>query len=175
MPIGSPPINPLRRVPTLVLENGEALLESGAILDYLDELAGAERALIAERGPERRRALWVCALATGLADKAVSLFYERAFHPQISPTWVDRCRAQIGDVLQVLETGRAAAPGSYWFGETSAMPTSPLPAPCALPARRIPTSSTSARTPRWPATRQDARRCRCSRRSASALSHPRAE
>ena len=112
------PINPLRRVPTLVLEDGEALLESGAILDYLDELAGAERALIAERGPERRRALRVCALATGLADKAVSLFYERAFHPQISQTWVDRCRAQIGDVLQVLETGRAAAPGSYWFGET---------------------------------------------------------
>ena len=118
MPIGSRQSNPLRRVPTLVLENGEALLESGAILDYLDELAGAERALIAERGPERRRALRVCALATGLADKAVSLFYERAFHPQISPTWVDRCRAQIGDVLQVLETGRAAAPGSYWFGET---------------------------------------------------------
>src|SRR3954468_6964251 len=46
------PFNPLRRVPTLVLENGEALLESGVILDHLDELAGQERALIAERGPE---------------------------------------------------------------------------------------------------------------------------
>ena len=31
------PFNPLRRVPTLVLDDGEALIESGAILDYLDE------------------------------------------------------------------------------------------------------------------------------------------
>jgi glutathione S-transferase len=33
------PHNPLRRVPTLVLDDGEALIESTAILDYLDELA----------------------------------------------------------------------------------------------------------------------------------------
>ena len=34
------PYNPLRRVPTLVLDNGEALIESAVILDYLDELVG---------------------------------------------------------------------------------------------------------------------------------------
>jgi glutathione S-transferase len=32
------PFNPLRRVPTLLLDGGEALIESTAILDYLDEL-----------------------------------------------------------------------------------------------------------------------------------------
>src|SRR6202521_2138047 len=69
------PYNPLRRVPTLVLDGGEALIESAAILDYLDELVGAEKAMIAARGPERRHALKICALATGLADKAVSLVY----------------------------------------------------------------------------------------------------
>src|SRR5215212_7367742 len=110
------PFNPLRRVPTLGLEDGEALLESGAMLDHLDELAGPERALIAERGPERRRALRVCALGTGLADKAVSLFYERAFHPQTSQAWIDRCRGQIGNVLDVLERERAASATPYWFG-----------------------------------------------------------
>jgi glutathione S-transferase len=31
------PYNPLRRVPTLVLDDGEALIDSTAILDYLDE------------------------------------------------------------------------------------------------------------------------------------------
>src|SRR6267378_6776639 len=71
------PYNPLRRVPTLVREDGEALIESTAILDYLDELVGLEKAMIAARGPERRRGLKICALATGLGDKAVSLLYER--------------------------------------------------------------------------------------------------
>src|SRR5258705_7031620 len=71
------PYNPLRRVPTLVLDDGEALIESTAILDYLDELAGAQDAMIAENGLERRRDLRICALATGLGDKAVSLLYER--------------------------------------------------------------------------------------------------
>ena len=113
--------NPLRRVPTLVLDDGEALIESGAILDYLDELArdgstGPSRALIAESGPDRRRALKVCALATGLADKAVSLIYERVLHSQTSDAWIARCTAQIGAVLDVLEQDRADRPGPWWFG-----------------------------------------------------------
>lgn len=111
------PYNPLRRVPTLVLDDGEALLESFVILDHLDELAGPERALIAREGPARRRALRICALGTGLADKGVALFYERALHPQTSQAWIDRCTAQIGEVLAVLERERAAATGTWWFGE----------------------------------------------------------
>src|SRR5690349_19204515 len=69
------PYNPLRRVPTLVLDNGEALIESFAILDHLDELAGEAKAMIAPSGAERRRQLRLCALATGFGDKAVSLVY----------------------------------------------------------------------------------------------------
>src|SRR5437868_6353465 len=38
--------NPLRRVPTLVADDGGSLVESGAILDWLDEQAGRDRALI---------------------------------------------------------------------------------------------------------------------------------
>ena len=49
------PFNPLRRVPTLVLDGGEALIDSTAILDALDELAGPEIAMMAARGPERRQ------------------------------------------------------------------------------------------------------------------------
>jgi glutathione S-transferase len=112
------PYNPLRRVPTLVLDDGEVLIESGAILDYLDDLVSPSRALIAEGGEARRRALKVCALATGLADKAVILFYERVLHPTASERWVARCQAQIADVLIVLEASRAGAPTRYWLGET---------------------------------------------------------
>jgi glutathione S-transferase len=112
------PHNPLRRVPTLVLDGGEALIESTAILDYLDELVGPERAMIARSGPERRHALKLCALATGLGDKAVSLVYERVLRrDHQSKIWVERCEAQIGGVLEVLEKERAAIASLYWFGE----------------------------------------------------------
>jgi glutathione S-transferase len=111
------PYNPLRRVPTLVLDHGEALIESTAILDYLDELVGPEKAVIAERGPERRHALKICALATGLADKAVSLLYERVLRSDQSKIWVERCEAQIRDVLEVLEKERAGIATPFWFGQ----------------------------------------------------------
>jgi glutathione S-transferase len=111
------PFNPLRRVPTLVFEDGEALIESTAILDYLDELAGSDQAMIASHGPERRQALRICALATGLADKAVSLVYERVLRKEPSKIWVERCEAQISGVLDVLENERAAITSPFWFGE----------------------------------------------------------
>jgi len=110
------PFNPLRRVPTLVLDDGEVLVESAAILDYLDELAGP-KAMIAESGAERRAALKVCALASGLADKAVSLLYERVLRDQRSEVWIVRCNAQIGGVLDALERDREGRATSYWFGK----------------------------------------------------------
>lgn len=109
--------NPLRRVPTLLLDDGECLIESFAILDWLDQVVGPERALLPAAGAARRRGLQVCALATGMADKAVSLFYERLLHPEASAKWVDRCRAQIGGVLARLELDRAKHPGKRWFGD----------------------------------------------------------
>jgi glutathione S-transferase len=111
------PYNPLRRVPTLVLDGGVALIESTAILDYLDEVAGPEKAMIAARGPERRRGLKICALASGLGDKGVSLLYERVLRKDQSKIWVERCHAQIGGVLDVLEKERAGIATPYWFGE----------------------------------------------------------
>src|ERR1700719_9193 len=85
------PHNPLRRVPTLVMDDGEALIESMAILDYLDELVGPDKAMMAPRGPQRRHALKICALATGLGDKSVSLVYERVLRKDASKLWVERC------------------------------------------------------------------------------------
>jgi glutathione S-transferase len=111
------PYNPLMRVPTLVLDNGEVLIESHIILDYLDSLVPAQRAMFPAREPERHRALKIAALATGLADKAVSLFYERRLHKEVSDIWVDRCRSQISTVLAVLEADRGERPATYWFGD----------------------------------------------------------
>ena len=108
--------NPLRRVPTLVLASGEVLIESTAILDYLDEWVGPGKAMIPARGPERRHVLKICALATGLGDKAVSLVYERVLRKDASKIWVERCEAQIGGVLDVLEKERARIASPFWFG-----------------------------------------------------------
>lgn len=111
------PYNPLHRVPTLVLESGEALIESAAILDHLDELVGPERAMLPRWGEARRRQLWLCALATGLGDKAVSLVYERALRKEQLQLWVKRCEAQISSVLGVLEKEREARETPYFFGK----------------------------------------------------------
>jgi glutathione S-transferase len=110
--------NPLRRVPTLVLDDGEVLIESGAILDYLDETVGPAKALIPDSGRARRQALKICSLGTGLGDKAVALFYERVLHKETSETWVNRCRMQMNSVLKALEDERSKRATSYWFGET---------------------------------------------------------
>ena len=62
------PYNPLTRVPTLVLDDGEVLIESHCILDHLDTLVAPERAMFPGTEPERRRVRMVAALATCLAD-----------------------------------------------------------------------------------------------------------
>ena len=110
------PFNPLVRVPTLVLGNGDVLIESHIILDHLDSLVPAEQRMFPGAEPARHQALKVSSLAMGLADKAVSLFYEKRLHDVTSDIWVDRCRGQIGGVVQALETDRAKRTGPYWFG-----------------------------------------------------------
>ena len=44
-------INPLGRIPSLVLDDGEVLIDSAAILDWLDQTVGPERALLPPPGP----------------------------------------------------------------------------------------------------------------------------
>ncbi|BCG78434.1 glutathione S-transferase [Mesorhizobium sp. 113-3-3] len=111
------PYNPLTRVPTLVLDNGEVLIESHLMLDYLDGLVPADHRMFPVSEPARHQALKVSALATGLGDKAVSLFYEKRLHEKVSDAWASRCRTQIETVLAALETERAGRSTPYWFGE----------------------------------------------------------
>lgn len=108
-------LNPLMRVPTFILDDGFVLTDSHMILDYLDSLV--ETPMFPRVEPARHRALNVATLATGLAEKAVSLFYERVMHRETSATWEARCAGQIGSVLVALEADRAARPGPWWFGD----------------------------------------------------------
>jgi glutathione S-transferase len=98
-------INPIVRIPSLVLDDGEVLIDSGAILDHLDEVVGANRALIPRAGVERRRVLQFLAVATGTTDKAGAVVYERHFHkPEaVNEEWVARLTGQFMGGMTFLE------------------------------------------------------------------------
>jgi glutathione S-transferase len=106
--------NPLMRVPALVLEDGCVLADSHLILDHIDALV--EAPLFPRHEPARHRALRVAGLACGVADKAVSLFYEQRLHALPSPVWEQRCRDQIAAGLAALEAERAGQATPFWFG-----------------------------------------------------------
>ncbi len=103
-------INPLGRVPALILDDGEVLIESGAMLDHLDEIAGAARALLPPSGTARRAQLRTIALATGGMEKAVSIVYERVLRPEDKrhAPWLERCQTQLAGGLAALEAQPAS-------------------------------------------------------------------
>ena len=111
------PYNPLTRVPTLVLDNGEVLIDSHIILDYLDSLVPAEMRMFPVAEPARHQALKIATLGTGMSEKAVSLFYEKVLHKEASEVWTRRCGVQISGTLAALEPDRAARKTDYWFGD----------------------------------------------------------
>jgi glutathione S-transferase len=106
-------ISPLMRVPVLVLDSGEALVDSVTILDHLDAVAG-DAALLPRTGAARRAALRHLALVLGVADKGVALFYERLMHDVVADAWEARLRSQVTATLAVLDQSLQGA----WFGDT---------------------------------------------------------
>jgi glutathione S-transferase len=109
--------NPLGRVPTLVTDDGEKLMESSAILDYLDELVGPERALLPRAGAERRKALNLMAMATGAAEKGVLQVYEGVFRPESKrhQPWLDRCRLQMNSSLSAVDRYLGERGAAQWL------------------------------------------------------------
>ena len=97
--------NPLGRIPALVLDSGEVLVDSAAIIDHLDEVYGRERALTPSAGPERRAVLKVAAMMMGACDKLLAGAYERNRKPvkkQHQP-WIDDCFAQATHALKAVD------------------------------------------------------------------------
>ncbi len=98
--------NPLGRIPSLVLDSGEVLIDSAAILDHIDETVGPGRALIPRAGAARRACLRRIVLATGAIDKAGGgVVYERLLRPARYrwPDWIERCRIQAVTALAALD------------------------------------------------------------------------
>jgi glutathione S-transferase len=111
--------NPLGRVPTLVRSDGDALIDSAAILDFLDDSAGEARALLPRSGEERRAALRLMAIAVGAAEKGVLQIYETVFRPEHKrhEDWVARCRTQMHGALAELERASRARTAEWLIGD----------------------------------------------------------
>ncbi|HEY5956732.1 MAG TPA: glutathione S-transferase family protein [Polyangiaceae bacterium] len=116
--------NPLRRVPTLVEDDGSVLTESFVCLEYLDERMAvahgekSERLLLPRSGRRRLEGLRICALCTGVCDKAVSLAYEREIRESRSAVWTERCTKQVFETLECLESERQKRTEQFLLGST---------------------------------------------------------
>jgi len=101
-------VNPLGKVPCLVLDDGTALYDSRVIAEYLDGLVGGG-GLFPPAGSARWTALRRQALGDGMMDAGVAMRYERAVRPaerQFSE-WID---GQLVKIRQALDTLEQEAP-----------------------------------------------------------------
>ncbi len=99
-------LNPLLKVPMLVLDNGEHLIDSTFILDYLDARAPAEKRLVPISGEARQAVQQRCAIALIATEKAIQAYYEITLRPaefSYQP-WIARCTSQMHEAFAMLES-----------------------------------------------------------------------
>lgn len=98
-------INPVVKAPTLVLDDGEVLMDSTLIIDYLEALAGPGKSLMPGDLKQRLRALRLIGMGLAACEKSVQLYYERNLRPadiQYQP-WVERVEGQLAAAYSSLE------------------------------------------------------------------------
>ena len=94
--------NPLRKIPTLVLDDGTAIYDSHVICAYFDKI-GTGPALILSNVEERARHLTIAAMADGILDAAFSTVMElRRPAENRSEYWIDRWTSNIERALTAL-------------------------------------------------------------------------
>lgn len=104
--------NPLAKIPTLVLESGEALFDSPVICDFLNALGQGD--LLAASGPARWAALRLEALADGICDAAVWRRGESA--RATGDQHADAISKQTALMRRALDHLESAPPSSSAFG-----------------------------------------------------------
>ncbi len=110
--------NPLSKIPTLVLDHGEAIFGSQTICEYLDAQAGGGR-LLPQAGAARWTALTWQALGDGLLDLLILWRNEREKpESRQTPEWLSAFAQKAAATLDRLESiaGELAA-GKYGIGQ----------------------------------------------------------
>lgn len=98
-------INPVVKAPTLVLADGQILMDSSLILDYAAGIAPSGRALLPNQGAARLNALQLNGLALVACEKTVQIVYEQQLRPQEKQhqPWLDRVQGQLQAAYAELE------------------------------------------------------------------------
>ena len=98
--------NPAGRVPALVLDDGEVLFDSNAILDYLDFLVGPDRALTPLEEPARHNVMRIIVAAMAALEKMVHSIYELTMHPaeKVHQPWIDHNLSQTREGLKWIDS-----------------------------------------------------------------------
>lgn len=104
-------LNPLGKVPVLVLDDESTLFDSRVIVEYLDNLTPVHR-LIPPAGRARVEVKCWEALADGLLDAALLLRMEQTQRDesQRSPKWIARQMAKVEGALAAMSSGLADKP-----------------------------------------------------------------
>src|ERR1700709_94012 len=74
-------INPVKKLPALILDNGEVIVDSYVIVEYLDELAGGGK-LVPASGATRWKVKSDHSLLQGMLDSMLLCRYEKMVRPQ---------------------------------------------------------------------------------------------
>ena len=119
--------NPLTKIPTLILDNGETLFDSAVITEYLDALSAP--AFIPASGLERARVRRDEALADGLCDAAVGIVLERKREAMRQDAgWVARQRGKVETAITAFSQALGERP---WL-QGDRLSLSDIAAGCAL-------------------------------------------
>ena len=111
-------VNPMMRVPALKLDDGTVLIETWAIIDWLEQTAPEGRRLLPVSGDERRFHLQGVALANTIAEKAVALSGERVRRPA-ELHWTDELSRIETQLAKALEIADAHTPQARFHGAAS--------------------------------------------------------
>jgi glutathione S-transferase len=98
-------VNPLNKIPTLVLDDGSALFDSRVIVEYLDGIGSASR-LIPLDPVQRLQALRIAAVGDGAIDHLILALLERRRPADKTMDGVAlACLGKVRTALHWLETG----------------------------------------------------------------------
>jgi glutathione S-transferase len=113
-------LNPLGKIPTLILEDGHTLFDSRVICEYLDGLHDGPK-MIPLSGMERYNTLVCQAMGDGIMETAVAIRYEEALRPEEFQwdVWMKAQQTKIVQALDVLETWRAGRIQDVHMGSIS--------------------------------------------------------